>query len=179
MERNDDEATEGWELEALEGLVVRARREVEGGSQEVEAHLQVDEEAETLMLGLGEGSVRSSGVLAEEPAPFGMILRWANRPANVLALLDGRHPARKLTDLGPEVRARGKKSDVFYAMVLLAQRVCENQGIPFARRVADDNGVSTEVVYRWRSEAKRRRITIDDEGHAWIDDRQLDTEGDR
>lgn len=101
--------------------------------------------------------------------PLDEIMVFANRPFNAIELIKQDKP--------PEVNwpkrlalanRSGRKPDHFYGMVLILRRNCERNGLPYAETIANENGVTPNVVFRWVAEAKRREITIDDGGQVRI-----------
>src|SRR4051794_40053911 len=130
MERTDDGET-SWHLETRPGLVVDARREVEGGSEQIVASLDINLNAPALRLTIRSYTRTVTGNIEEAPMPRAFIEEWANAPDQALHLIDERKGM--LRDLGWIAGAdnAGKKPDLFYAEVLRAQRWCEELGLPY------------------------------------------------
>ena len=175
MKRSSDEGI--WEFETRAGLVVRAWWA--GGSELVDEHvvayLAVDEVGPGIQLRVVRYEHNNMSGSATPP-PLEQIEEFANEPANALWLIDKRDRLdRRLLPLRlPAVKRPGKKPDGFYGLVLVFKRMCELRNESFAHRIARDNDVTPNVVYRWVAEAKRRGITVDDDAErARSDDQRL------
>jgi hypothetical protein len=165
MKRTSDNRT-AWRFDLEPGLVVVA---VSGDDSEVvRARMDYDRTASTLRFHVVEYSHSlSDPSAAGRPTgtpPLDLIEQSANQPDNAVYLIDTRRPAirsaltRKVL---PYAKRPGKKPDAFYAAVLIYKRECEQAGEPYAQQIAQDNGVTPGVVYRWVAEAQRREITVD------------------
>jgi hypothetical protein len=167
MEGDSNDAT-GWELRAQPGLTVNASRTVaEGVGEGIEAQLAICYDEPTFRLHVVSYTRTVVGAVDETPDPRGLIERWANEPGNAVDLIDLRHtdvPTAAFAMMRlPDAKRPGKKPDDFYARVLIFKRMCENAGMPYGERLAEDNDVSVHTVFRWVNEAKRRGITLDDD----------------
>jgi hypothetical protein len=184
MKRPNDQGTaeDGWEFRADRGLrVVAVKHAGPGAGELVNAQLIVDRAAPTLLLRVANYHHHLEGDVTASTPPLDEITAWANLPNNALTLLDLRivNPIA----LGPMLLAHrnavGKKPNLHYAQVLMYKRACEQAGVPYAERIANDNDVEPGVVYRWVQEAGRRKITIDDDevGQVRIDGEPMNMNG--
>ena len=155
---------EGWTYDFGPELVMVAEH---AAGDVVQAHLLVDTSEGALRLRVARYEhtfPKWATDLALSPPPIVWLEAEANRAGNAMVLLDMRH------DLKPGqgemvamrlpvslVRGRGRKPDSFYERVLALVAICEQHGIPYGPRLAADNEVEQNTVFRWVKEARRRQ----------------------
>ena len=161
MKRNVDEGT--WEFEPRQGLVVMAYR-TGRPDEHVLAQMFIEEHEGGIRLRVGRYEHNLTGG-PPSPPPLEQIEAFANQPTNAVFLIQTMDApaAGTLPRFLPGVRVPGRKPNDFYGWVLIHKRACEERGDSYAHRIARDNNVTPNVVYRWVQEAKRRGISIDDD----------------
>ena len=161
MRRSNEQGT--WKFDVAAGLRVVGHR----GGEQLVATLAIDDNADRLAFMVVRLEWAGDGTsLAGRPAPdVATIESWASTPGAALALLDQRNTDEPVAGdplpMRLPVHGSGRKPNSFYERVLFFKDLCYEHGLPYAERLAADNGVAPGVVYRWVAEARRRGLTAE------------------
>jgi hypothetical protein len=163
MKRNTEprDIADGWTLNPSTGGVVVVNHP-SGAYVVADLQLAARDGGGTFKIASYRHFVENGLISDGPPAPLEWIEREANTPDKFVVILGWLHeppptdrpiPMRVLPDGIP---LTAPKNDAFYKRVAGFVRICSENGIAYAPRLAKDNGVSESTVRGWALEARNR-----------------------